>query len=313
MNASADPANPDETGSGVPHATGPHHRRSGSAPARSSDQPRTEPGSGSDRLSLAFLLAAGDLPPTTATSFLDSIGEPGVIDKRVILQTEWWVDIRAVRHRLEEMSPDYRANVLAHLEQEASVWVHQALTWVLFDAITGGTEAAEANDRLDLLDLLMPGWTHHTPLGLRLHELNGTTPGSLPPPPHLTGATDSDTPDQLRHQDGGCWQVTTESTTEYLLDLDRRRIIRRPGYPPGPTTTAFGSNGNTPARPPVNQLDHDREWTPLTGLVQCRLGRSLVALEQRPVGDGYRISTLVTGIQRFDHGDHIDDAGDATA
>lgn len=242
----------------------------------------------------AFRLAAGELPPTSDTSFADPRAhEPGCIDKRVLLQATWWYDIRAHRHRLDSMSADYRANVLAHLEQQGPTWINEAVLWVALDVLRHDISPAEAADRLELLDLLTPGWTSHTPLGRRLHQLNGTTPDALEPPPTLLGPTETEPPEILRDHDHGTWQITTESTTTYLLDLDHRRIARHPGASPG------NGNGSGPGPPgvPVKPLPFDGEWTDLTGLVQCRVGRALFILDERPTGPGYRISTPVTRIE----------------
>lgn len=254
------------------------------------------------RLHQAFRLAAGTLPPTSGLPFTHpEAHEPGWIDKRVILQGTWWYDIRAVRHPLEDMSRDYRNNVLGFLAREAPGWIVHTMTWTLWEAIVALTTPREAADRLDLIDLLTPGWTHHTPLGRRLHELNGTTPEVLQPPPVLVGAQGDDRPEALRDDDTGRWRVTTESTSTYLIDLDHRRIRRDPG--PG----AAASNGGPPI--PVNTLRDDHDWTDLVGLVQCRLHRSLVALDLRPEGEGYRISTSITNIERLPVSPSPRDAG----
>ncbi|MFC4787372.1 hypothetical protein ACT8ZV_23045 [Nocardioides sp. MAHUQ-72] len=241
----------------------------------------------------AFRLAAGDLRPTGDRDFDDpTTREPGRIDKRVLLQDTCWYDIRAQRHQLDAMSPDYRANVLAHLEQQSPTWLHEATVWIYLDCLRGDISTAEAAERLELLDLLTPGWTGHTPLGRRLHQLNGTTPDELERPPTPLGPDQTDRREILRDTDHDSWQITTESTTTYLIDLDRRRVARRPGVGTG------NGHGSGPAAPfHVKMLPFDREWTDLTGLVQCRLGRSLFILDERPTGSGYRLSTPVTQIE----------------
>jgi hypothetical protein len=245
-------------------------------------------------LDRAFRLVAGVLPPTSDTDFDDPTAhEPGFIDKRVLLQATWWYDIRAHRHRLDAMSPDYRANVLADLAQEGPVWLNEAVLWVAADVLRHDIPPAEASDRLELLDLLTPGWTGHTPLGRRLHQLNATAPHGLEPPPTLLGPSETARPQILRDRNHGSWRVTTASTTTYLIDLDHRRIARHPGSGAGIGT------GSGPPAPAVNisSLPFDGEWTHLTGLVQCRFGRSLFILDERPTGAGYRISTPVTMIE----------------
>lgn len=44
-----------------------------------------------------------------------SKAKAGKIDLRVFYQTEWWLDINAVPHRLDEMTEEYLQNVLTHL------------------------------------------------------------------------------------------------------------------------------------------------------------------------------------------------------
>ena len=211
----------------------------------------------------------------------------------MLLQATWWFDIRGHRNRLDTMSPDYRANVLAHLEQQGPVWLNEAKAWVVLDCLRSDIAPADAADRLELLDLLTAGWTGHTPVGRRLHQLNGTSPEALEPPPTLRGPGETERPEVLHDSDHGSWRVTTESTMTYLIDLDHRRIARHPGARPG------NSNGSGPFAPTANitSLPFDREWTHLAGLVQCRLGKSLFIVDHRPSGPGYRISTPVTMIE----------------
>lgn len=244
-------------------------------------------------LERAFRLVAGDLPPTSDIPFDDPTAhEPGHIDKRVLLQSTWWFDVHANRHRLDrDMSDDYRANVLGFLDRESPQWVHEAMVWVVLDAMHNDIPATEASVRLELLDLLTAGWTGHTQLGRRLHQLNGTSPEPLDQPPVLLSPAETEAPQIVRDHDHGAWRVTTASTTTYLIDLDRRLVARHP-------ETGAG-NGASPSRPgvPVRVLPFDGEWTDLVGLVQCRLGRPLVILDDRRFGPGYRISTPVTGIE----------------
>jgi hypothetical protein len=180
------------------------------------------------------------------------------------------------------------------LARTATKWITDAATWESICAIIGAIPAHQATDHLEALDALTPGWTDHTPLGRRLHALNHTKPAPLAPPtPRLT-ADMSDQPDTLRDQDRGLWQATTASGTTHLLDLDRRRIQRRPSM-------GNDHNGNTP-RTPVSRLAHDHEWLDLDYLIWCRTGAPLVALDHRPGPTGrggYRVSTPVIAIQRL--------------
>src|SRR5689334_11896615 len=94
-------------------------------------------------LDRAMRLVAGDLPPTTDTHFDDPAAhDAGWIDKRVLLQATWWFDIRAHRIELVAMSAEYRANVLAFLEQQGPGWVHEATNWVFHDAVRRDIPAA---------------------------------------------------------------------------------------------------------------------------------------------------------------------------
>lgn len=261
-------------------------------------------------LTLALRVVTGDLPPTTDVVFGDPAGRRSDwIDRRVILQTRIWVDRTTVSHLLDEMSPEYRANVLRFLRDQAPAWITQTRTWEIVAAIHGLISGPEARDHLELLDLLTPGWTDHSPLGHELHRLNKTEPAPLAPAPIWLTCAETDTPQILREEDGGHWQITTESTTTYLLDLHRRRINRRPRDP----TTPLG-NGDHP-RPPINLLDFDGQWTRLDHLLRCQIGDPLVVLDQRPgaPAGGYRLSTPITLIERREHARTSDDRGASTA
>lgn len=253
-------------------------------------------GAHDNHFELALRVVAGDLPPTSDIPFDHPDSRvPGQLDKRVLLQTQQWVDRLGHVNRLEDMGPTYRANVLLFLRAQAPEWVADAAAWEITAAITGIISARDASYRLELLDLLTPGWTDHTPLGSRLHDLNDSRAQRLAPPQMHLGAADSDHPDILRDDDGGQWQVSTRSGTAYLIDLDRRRIQRQPG-PTSPT------NGDGP-RAPVSSLPFDGQWTDLDCLMRCRTGDPLIVLDQRPGTDGrggYRISTAVVDITRVD-------------
>lgn len=245
-------------------------------------------------LMLALRVVTGDLPPTTDEVFGDPAGQrPGWIDRRVILQTRIWVDRTTGNHRLDQMSLGYRTNVLRFLNDQASVWVNQTRGWEIVAAIHGLISGPDARDHLELLDLLTPGWTDHSPLGHELHLLNNTEPAPLAPAPIWLSPAETDTPQILREEDNGQWKITTQSTTTYLIDLDCRRINRSPGDPATPR-----GNGDHP-RPPIKRLDFDEQWTRLDHLVRCQIGDPLIALDQRPgaPAGGYRISTPITHIE----------------
>ncbi len=246
----------------------------------------------SPRLHRAFRLVAGDLPPASDRPFEDpTTHETGRIDKRVVLQTAVWRDRQAQPHQLDAMTHEYRAHVLAFLEREGPKWIHEASIWVIYESLTDNIAPAEASDRLELLDLLTPGWMGHTPLGRRLHQLNGTTPAAMERPPAPLGPGATRRPEILRDTDHGVWRIRTESTTTYLVDLNRRRIVRHPGAVSGDGTRRPASGVH------VGLLPTDGEWTELTALVQCRLGRNLYVLDEGPTGPGYRLSTLITSIE----------------
>jgi len=256
------------------------------------DADRNDALPGDARLARAFRLAAGDLPPTSPRSFESPAShQPGQIDKRVILQSAWWVDRLARWHRLDDMSPAYRGNVLGFLDRESPAWLYQAAGWTLLEAIYQAITPAEASARLELLELLTPGWTGHTSLGRRLHHLNGTRPSTLPPPPALLTAAETSTPQILRDHDRGLWRAHTESTATYLIDLDRRRILRKPGD----VAAREAGNGQVGVRSKL--LPYDEQWSALAGLIQCRTGRPLIVLHDRPIGGGYRTATTVTRIE----------------
>jgi len=255
-----------------------------------------EPDAHAELFHQALRVVAGDLLPAEDTPFDHPDSRvPGQIDKRVILQRQHWIDRLGHVIRLEDMSPGYRANVLAFLRAEAHNWIVDALAWEVTAAIVGLTGAGEASGHLELLDLLTTGWTDHTPLGQRLHQQNQPQAQPLPPPTVWVSAAQSDHPEVLRDRDSGCWQVSTKSGTTYLVDLDRRRIQRRP--PPNAPT-----NGDSRPRA-LSNLPFDDEWTELDCLIWCRTGASLIALDQRPGSGGrggYRISTAVVDITRVD-------------
>lgn len=258
--------------------------------------PNSAQGAHDNDFHLALRVVAGDVPPTSDIPFDHRDSRvPGELDKRVILQAQHWIDRAGHVHRLEDMGPTYRTNVLGLLRAQGPEWVADAAAWEITAAIVGLISARDASYRLELLDLLTPGWTDHTPLGRRLHDLNDSQAQHLGRPRARLRAVDSDNPEDLRDDDDGQWQVSTRSGTTYLVDLDRRRTQRQPG-PTSPT------NGDG-RRPPVSSLPFDGQWTDLDCLIRCRTGESLIILDQRPGTDGrggYRISTDVVDISRVD-------------
>lgn len=90
--------------------------------------------------------------------------------------------------------------------------------------------------------------------------------------------------EQLTDEDAGRWQVTTE-TTIYLLDLDRRTMLRVPGAGAGVQRDPTGGHIA------VTALPADHRTVPLEQLVHCQLGESMYLLIE-PWGDG---SVMVRG------------------
>lgn len=270
------------------------------------DEPLTSPPTS---FALALQVVTGDLPPASYIAFesLSTLASGG-IDKRVVLQTDIWVDRRTHVHQLDQMTPDNRATVLAFLQHEATRWIDTALVWELAAAVSGIIPGRVASEQVELLDLLTPGWTDHTPLGRRLHALNDTRPHPIAPPRGRVTADESDHPEILRDADVGRWKVTTESGAIYRVDLDQRRVLRQPRL-------RSPSNGHH-LHEPGKRLPHDHAWAALDCLIRCRTGNGLILTERRPhpqlpegwavpseegAADGtlsYRISTDILDIRR---------------
>jgi hypothetical protein len=109
-----------------------------------------------------------------------AFGQFGIdrLDMRVFSQDVWWVDRLGRPHRLEQMSQDYRRNVLAFLLETAQQrWLDQ----VVYESLTALTDAIRgkpsypvtAHDacapRVADLDPLV--WLESTPLIRRLRRL----------------------------------------------------------------------------------------------------------------------------------------------
>lgn len=90
----------------------------------------------------------------------------------------------------------------------------------------------------------------------------------------------------------GRWQITTETGTTYLLDLDHRRLARMPIH---------------------TQLRRDHETLRLHAIVTCRIGTSAAFLVQ--VRDDtvptIWLTTHVVSIERFHGVDHDTHPGGA--
>ena len=98
--------------------------------------------------------------------------------------------------------------------------------------------------------------------------------------------------ERLDDSDTGLWLVSTE-VSAYIVDLDKRRILRLPGAAAAPHFAADG------ALVVVTDLDGDREWCQLSELTYCHLGEPLLAVDFSARGVRHRrITTLVQRIDR---------------
>jgi hypothetical protein len=109
------------------------------------------------------------------------------MDKRVFSQDVWWVDVHGRPHRIEDMSTDYRRNVLAFLLGSAEQrWIGE----VMREAVTA---AGEADLGRVSWAVLAPGlgvprvseidpvvWLESTPLMRRLRVLTPEGPAETP-------------------------------------------------------------------------------------------------------------------------------------
>jgi hypothetical protein len=140
-------------------------------------------------LDYAFRVVAGATTPAGGKLFSE-YGQfgPGQIDKRCILQTRTWVDTHGIPHALVDMTPEYRSNVLAHLRQTTPRWVNDAYATDVTLTLYGAIAPQEASREIAALAALPPGWADHTPLGLALHHLNGTSPEPLTALPPVSRA-----------------------------------------------------------------------------------------------------------------------------
>jgi hypothetical protein len=124
-----------------------------------------------DAMALAAGVAIGGSPLVSTTAELEAV-EPGWLDKRIILPTKVWVDEHGVTHRLEDMSVEYRANVIAHLDRFEDTWAVLALFYVTGETLLGNIPRGESIRQHQLVALLTPGWIRQTPLVRRLQDLN---------------------------------------------------------------------------------------------------------------------------------------------
>jgi hypothetical protein len=107
-------------------------------------------------------------------------GQFGVdhLDLRVFDQDVWWVDRLGRPHRLVEMSEEYVANVILHLEENARYFyfgtMRRSFIQMLGDAYYGrvnGDVVAEALGAPTLSDVSPEQWLESTPLMRRLRRI----------------------------------------------------------------------------------------------------------------------------------------------
>ena len=103
---------------------------------------------------------------------------PGTLDRRVLDQTQLWVDSHATVHRLPDMGDAYRANVVAHLHLHATwMWAVAAFDELLDDPVA--LHAAHRETGIPLIGEVDPHtWLESTPLVRALRQL---TPSIAPP------------------------------------------------------------------------------------------------------------------------------------
>lgn len=118
-------------------------------------------------------LLPGDLPFTAFGQF----GE-GKMDNRVFDQDVYWVNIRGEGFRLEEMSAEYKSNVIAFLMENAEYFHAHAALRAAAETVVAAMEG-KIHAELILQELGMPrideldplDWLEATPLMRRLRAL----------------------------------------------------------------------------------------------------------------------------------------------
>lgn len=60
----------------------------------------------------------------------------GWLDLRVFDQGVWWVDVHQHPHRIDEMSSDYRTNVISYLEERDEYFYHATRWRLLIEDVT---------------------------------------------------------------------------------------------------------------------------------------------------------------------------------
>lgn len=108
----------------------------------------------------------------------------GHLDKRVLGQDVYWINIAGVPFFLVDMSPQYRRNVIGFLRTCAEQWWIEELCWDYLDALYQATMREPDDtiraplDHAALLEELGPqGWIEATPLMQRLRKLTPEADG----------------------------------------------------------------------------------------------------------------------------------------
>lgn len=103
---------------------------------------------------------------------------PGSLDRRILGQTNVWVDARAQVHALTDMSDAYRANVVAHLHVHASwMWSASAVEELLTKPVSVNFAQRDAGIPF-IGETDSHAWLEATPL---VRELRALTPTIAPP------------------------------------------------------------------------------------------------------------------------------------
>lgn len=95
----------------------------------------------------------------------------GTLDLWVFDQGTWWVDVQQRPHRIDGMSTEYTANVIAYLEENAESFLLATRRRLLIEDVTDvwmgrlpGTLMAEAFGATPVADLTSADWLLGTPL-----------------------------------------------------------------------------------------------------------------------------------------------------
>lgn len=100
------------------------------------------------------------------------------LDLRVLDQATYWVDVAGAPHRLSEMSPDYRVNVLAFLRDGVDYYhlmtIRRLLIELYADLAAGCTDPPALRRLPALLEAEPTAWLDATPL---VQALTSASPG----------------------------------------------------------------------------------------------------------------------------------------